>query len=193
MLHDKLNSVKSELTSGTIIYTHYVSGVVDEIKRFLEQENLTYAEFTGESKDGLQLFLDRAVDILIGSSTIGTGLDGLQKICSKMVIVSLPWTYAAYIQLLGRIYRQGSVYNKIKVIIPQIVLNADVRWSYDKYRMDIIQYKKTIGDAVLEGIFPDDKISSPSVMFAEAIESLHEWIKLLSLEEIDAGCVVERT
>jgi superfamily II DNA or RNA helicase len=177
LINDKLHAVKNELTTGTIIYTHYVAGIVPYIKNFLRSQNLTYAEYTGENKDDLQKFINGDVDILIGSSTIGTGLDGLQKVCNKLIILNLPWTHAAYIQLLGRIYRQGSIYDKIKVIIPQILFEheGDI-WSYDKYRIDKIGFKKTLGDAVLDGVFPEEKISSPSVMFAEAIKALNNWI-----------------
>ena len=43
---------------------------------------------------------------------------------NKMIIVSLPWTDADYTQLKGRIYRQGSVFNRVEFVIPQIVINA---------------------------------------------------------------------
>ena len=58
------------------------------------------------------------VDVLIASSRIGTGVNGLQYVCNKLIINALPWTNAEYEQLVGRLFRQGSRFDKVDVIIP---------------------------------------------------------------------------
>jgi hypothetical protein len=115
----------------------------------------------------LDLFKKGKVDILIGSVPVGTGVDGLQYVCNRMVVVSLPWTSADYEQLIGRLYRQGSAFDKVEVIIPQVVLahNGEI-WSWDKLRLHRIQYKKTLADAALDGVIPEGELASPETMLS---------------------------
>jgi len=63
--------------------------------------------YTGEDKTGLDGFLEGDIDVLIGSSAIGTGVGGLQRVCSRLIVNVLRWTAAEFEQLKGRIYRQG--------------------------------------------------------------------------------------
>jgi hypothetical protein len=64
--------------------------------------------YTGSDKSGLRPFLERRVDVLIGSKPVGTGLDGSQMVCDRIIMVSLPWTSAEQEQIEGRVRRQGS-------------------------------------------------------------------------------------
>ncbi len=89
---------------------------------------------TGGTDDvDLKEFLkpDGNIDVLIASSRIGTGVNGLQYVCNKLIINSLPWTNAEYEQLIGRLYRQGSRFDQVRVIIPVTfaMVNGE-RWSY---------------------------------------------------------------
>ena len=81
----------------------------------------------GRRQERLAAIHKGKVDVLIGSVPVGTGVDGLQYVCNRLIIVSLPWTSAEYEQLVGRLYRQGSVFDKVEVIIPQVVLRAQRR------------------------------------------------------------------
>ena len=67
-----------------------------------------------------EIFLDGDLDVLIASSTVGTGVDGLQHVCNRLIINSLPWTHEEYEQLKGRIYRQGQKNESVEIIIPLI-------------------------------------------------------------------------
>jgi hypothetical protein len=97
----------------------------------------------------------------------------------------LPWTSAEYEQLIGRLYRQGSAFDKVEVIIPQVVLeyNGDI-WSWDKMRMHRIQYKKTLADAALDGVIPQGELASPETMFKQAREALQAWITRIENEGV---------
>ena len=64
------------------------------------------------------LSFKRDIDFLIGSSAIGTGIDGLQDVGGRIIINVLPWTTAEFDQLKGRIYRQGQRDDKVQMIIP---------------------------------------------------------------------------
>ena len=185
LLDAKIDTIVSSLRKGTLIYTHYLTGLISPLRRAIEKAGFKVGLFTGEDKSGLDLFKKGKVEILIGSVPVGTGVDGLQYICNRMVVVSLPWTSAEYEQLIGRLYRQGSVFDKVEVIIPQVVLehNGDI-WSWDKMRMHRIQYKKTLADAALDGVIPQGELASPETMFKQAREALQAWTTRIENEGV---------
>jgi hypothetical protein len=96
LLPVKLDAVAQQICQGTLVYTHYVEGMVGPIRAYLERRGFKVGLYTGEDKSGLEPFKARAVDVLIGSRPVGTGLDGLQKVCDRIVMLSLPWTSAEY-------------------------------------------------------------------------------------------------
>jgi superfamily II DNA or RNA helicase len=190
LLKAKLPSIIGILRKGTLIYTHYVKEFIEILQREIKQINLSVGLFTGEWKQERDKWKDEfckgKLDILIGSAPIGTGVDGLQKVCNRLVIVSLPWTNAEYEQLIGRLYRQGSHFDKIEVIIPQVVLSHNGEtWSWDKMRMNRINYKKNLADAALDGVIPQGELASPEIMQKKALEALKAWIN-----RIEEGNVV---
>jgi hypothetical protein len=64
-------------------------------------------------------------------------------------VATLPWTSAGREQLIGRLYRQDSLFGHGDVIIPQVVPGTgDNTWSWDTQHHDHIRYKKTLADAV---------------------------------------------
>ncbi len=190
LLDAKMETIIASLKKGTLIYTHYLTGLVTPLKHAIELAGYKVGMFTGEDKSGLDLFKKGKVDVLIGSVPVGTGVDGLQYVCNRMIIVSLPWTSAEYEQLIGRLYRQGSAFDKVEVIVPQVMLehNGDI-WSWDKMRMNRIQYKKTLADAAMDGVIPEAELSSPEMMFKKAREALQTWIERI---EQDGIAIIDR-
>lgn len=180
LLKSKIPSIIELCKPSTIIYSQYVEEIFDQISYAVKAAGMTVARFNGNDKTGLDLFKQRKVDVLIGSSSLGTGVDGLQYVCNRLIIACLPWTSAGYEQLLGRIYRQGSKFNEVEVFIPQVVLsnNGDM-WSWDKQRLNRIKYKKTLADATVDGIIPEANLVEPSKMLAEAKKALDEWVARL--------------
>ena len=69
-----------------MIYTHYLEGIADFLRDEIEKEGFLVGMFTGEDKSGLEEFKNGSLDILIGSRTIGTGVNGLQNVCKKIII-----------------------------------------------------------------------------------------------------------
>ena len=177
LLKAKLPWILAEVTPKTIFYTQFVTGIVEPIKLACEQKGLRVGVFTGEEKSGLSAFQRGEVDILIGSSPVGTGVDGLQKVCNRMIFISLPWTAAEYEQVVGRLYRQGSNFDKVEVVVPQVVLR-DARgseWSWDKTRWERVQWKRTLADAAVDGVVPRGQLPSKAEMQAQSIMALTEW------------------
>lgn len=190
LLDAKIETIIAALKKGTLVYTHYLTGLVIPLRQAIEKAGFKVGVFTGDDKSGLKLFTAGKVDVLIGSAPVGTGVDGLQYVCNRMIVVSLPWTSAEYEQLIGRLYRQGSVFEKVEVIVPQVILehNGDI-WSWDKMRMNRIQYKKTLADAAMDGVIPEGELSSPDTMFKKAREALQAWITRI---EQDGVAIIER-
>lgn len=185
LLKAKLKSIVEVTKPGTIIYSYYVEGMVPMLVKAVQEAGFKVGVFNGEDKTGLELFKKGKVDVLIGSSALGTGVNGLQYVCNRLIIACLPWTSAAYEQLLGRIYRQGSKYKEVEVFIPQVVLDDNgVEWSWDKQRESRIQYKRTLADAAVDGAIPEANLVNPTLMLSEAKKTLDEWIARLESGKI---------
>ena len=182
----KLPTIISEIKKGTIIYSHYITGIKTVLKNELVKNNITYGIFDGNDKTGLKLFKDKKIDVLIASSSIATGVDELQNVCNKMIIVTLPWTSAAYEQLVARIYRQGSNFENIEIVIPQVVLNSSSSgiWSWDHQRMDRIENKKTLADVAVDGVIPNGKEITQSKLLKLSKDALSKWINRLEEGDI---------
>jgi superfamily II DNA or RNA helicase len=185
LLRAKLNTIIELCKPGTVIYSLFVEEIFDMISSAVKASGLRVARFNGDDKTGLELFKQGKVDVLIGSSALGTGVDGLQYVCNRLIIVCLPWTSAGYEQLLGRIYRQGSKFTEVEVFIPQVTLmnNGDT-WSWDKQREARIKYKKTLADAAVDGVVPEANLASTSLMLAEAKKALNEWVTRLESGDV---------
>lgn len=155
----RLNAVEDKIQPGTIIYTHYVEGIVDVAADFVRSLGLSVAQYTGEEtakvRENIQSqFVKGDIDVLIGSSAMSVGVDGLQERCNRMIFLSLPWTYAAYEQIIGRIYRTGSRFESVEIVIPQ-VLTTSHKCTYDTFRWGLLRDKRTLAECATEGIMPN--------------------------------------
>lgn len=169
-----------------LIYTHYVDGIVATLREALVNAGLRVGMLTGETDDDdLKEFrkADGKVDVLIASSRVGTGVNGLQFVCQKLIINALPWTNAEYDQLVGRLYRQGSKFDKVQVIIPvTFAMVNGQRWSYCDSKLHRLEYKKSIADAAVDGVVPEGNLRTP----AQAQQDIMGW-----LARLEGGTVTE--
>jgi hypothetical protein len=177
----RLPTILAHLAPGekAVIYTHYVDGIAGTLRDAIYAAGYRVGLLTGGT-DGADLeeFLkpDGNVDVLIASSRIGTGVNGLQYVCNKLIINSLPWTNAEYEQLIGRLYRQGSCFDKVRVIIPVTfaMVNGE-RWSYCESKLHRLEYKKSIADAAVDGVVPEGNLRTP----AQAQQDIIDWLARL--------------
>lgn len=172
----RLPEIKKHIKSKTLIYTHYVEEICHTLKEEIEKDGWKVAFFTGEDKSGLKRFIEDDIDVLIGSSAIGTGVDGLQNVCNRLIVNILPWTHAEFEQLKGRIYRQGQKATEVDIIIP--LTHAEVNgenWSWCDSKWKRIQFKKSIADACVDGVVPEGHLRSP----AQAYQDTMNWLKRL--------------
>ena len=167
----------------TLIYTLYVDEIDKMLYDALTAKGLKVGLYTGDDKSGLAGFVDGDVDVLIGSSAIGTGVDGLQHVCNQLIINVLPWTNAEYEQLVGRIYRQGQKAHTVDVVIPitYATVNGE-RWSYCESKLRRIEYKRSIADAAVDGAVPEGNLRTP----AQAQRDVMSW-----LDRLDRGETAE--
>ena len=191
LLSAKIDTIIAHLKTGTLIYTHYVKCLVEPLRKAIAAAGYKVGLYTGvedtkERDSAKQKFIAREIDILIGTAPIGTGVDGLQYVCDRLIIASLPWTHAEYEQLVGRIYRQKSSFAKVEVIIPQVILDhqGDI-WSWDRqYRWSRIQWKKSLADTAIDGVIPKGELASEKVVLQKAGEALQTWIDRVESGEI---------
>ncbi len=138
--------------------------------------------YTGEDKSGLEGFLEGDVDVLIGSSAIGTGVDGLQQVCNRLIVNVLPWTAAEFEQLKGRIYRQGQGRENVTLIVPLTYAEVNgQRWSWCESKMQRLRFKKSIADAAVDGVVPEGHLRTP----AQAYQDVMAWLERLETGEVE--------
>ena len=177
----RIPTIVEHLTPGekTLIYTHYVDGISDQLREAVLDAGLRPGLFTGKSDDSDLIEFKKPngnVDVLIASSRVSTGVDGLQHVCNKLIINSLPWTNAEYEQLRARLWRQGSKFEKVHVIIPvtYAYVNGE-RWSYCESKLHRLEYKKSIADAAVDGVVPEGNLRTP----AQAQQDIMGWLARL--------------
>jgi hypothetical protein len=176
----RIPAILKELRPKTIIYTHYVEGIVDQLKEAIEAEGWTVGFHMGGDKSGRNSFIDGSIDILIASSAMATGVDGFQRVCDRLILNIPPWTSAELEQLEGRLNRQGQVHDTLTILIPVTYgLDDGERWSWDEGRLARLQNKQTIADAAVDGVMPESQLRSES----QAFRDLRKWLERLKSGE----------
>lgn len=186
LLPAKLEAIRDFVQPGTIIYTHYVDEITHPTCAAVSAHGLSVGRYTGSDKSGLDEFLAGNIDVLVGSSPVGTGLDGLQKVARRIIVLCLPWTSAEFEQIIGRIRRQGSIFKKVEVIIPQVMFHINEEtWSWDQIRMSAIEHKRTLSDCVLDGRLPETICIDKTALLQKSQQALERWIAQVKKREMD--------
>ena len=172
----RLPIIISQIRRKTLIYTHYVQGIDRILRDALVEAGWSVGFYTGEDKSGLEAFIEGDLDVLIGSSAISTGVDRLQHVCNRLIVNVLPWTAAEFEQLKGRIFRQGQVSDQVTMVIPLTYAEVNgVRWSWCEAKMQRLRFKKSVADAVVDGVVPEGHLRSP----AQAYQDVMVWLERL--------------
>jgi superfamily II DNA/RNA helicase len=163
-----------------ILFTKYVTGMVDIIAEQLSKNGISYTYYTGSLKQGLRnKEFEGNQQVLIASSAISEGIDRLQHICNNLWIVGYPWTDSEREQVIGRVYRKGQRKN---VSILNFLANIN-GYDYDRrIKLDRLDRKKTFSTTILEGVFPNKNIKRAKSDFNRAVDSM---IKGESVEDSD--------
>jgi Hypothetical methyltransferase/Probable Zinc-ribbon domain/Helicase conserved C-terminal domain len=172
----RLPVIREHVRRKTLIYTHYIQGIDRLIRDALQEDGWKVGFYTGEEKSGLNEFIEGDLDVLIGSSAIATGLDGLQQVCSRLIVNVLPWTAAEFDQLKGRIFRQGQREASVTMVIPLTYAAVNGQhWSWCESKMQRLRFKRSIADAAVDGIVPEGHLRTP----AQAYQDLMAWLERL--------------
>ncbi len=176
----RIPEILKELRSKTIIYTHYVEGIVEQLKEAVEAAGWTVGFHIGGDKSGRNSFIDGSTDILIASSAMAVGVDGFQRICDRLILNIPPWTSAELEQLEGRLNRQGQSHDTLTIIMPVTYgFDDGEQWSWDEGRLARLQNKQTIADAAVDGVMPEGKLRTES----QAFRDLRGWLDRLKAGE----------
>lgn len=84
------------------------------------------------------------VFLFANMQSAGTGVDGLQEVCSEMLILELPWKPSEIDQVIGRLNRSGQKFSTNV----NYMLNFD---SIDSSMWNMLQFKKRVTEAVNKG------------------------------------------
>ena len=131
LTYARIPEIVKQISDQTIIYTEYVEDIIQNISDAVEQAGYTYALYTGSDRSGRKKFLDKKVQVLIASRPLSVGVDGLQKICNRLIINTLPWTNAQYQQLLGRLVRRGQIRDVVQVYVIRATIDG---YPYDELK-----------------------------------------------------------
>ena len=177
----RLPVILKHIRRKTLIYTYYVEEIDKILRKALEAENWKVGFYTGEDKSGLDGFINGDLDVLIGSAAIGTGVDGLQQVCDRLIVNVLPWTAAEFEQLKGRIYRQGQQSSTVTMVLPLTFAEINGQhWSWCESKMHRLDFKKSVADAAVDGVVPEGQLRSP----AQAYHDVLAWLKRLETGDL---------
>jgi hypothetical protein len=176
----RIPAILKELRPKTIVYTHYVDGIIDQLKEAIEAEGWTVGFHMGGDKSGRNNFIDGSIDVLIASSAMATGVDGFQRVCDRLILNIPPWTSAELEQLEGRLNRQGQIHDTLTILMPVTYgLDDGERWSWDEGRLARLQNKQTVADAAVDGVMPEGQLRTES----QAFRDLRKWMERLKTGE----------
>ena len=122
------------LQNGVYVSKKWQEGGFDKIKKYLVKElgytenEVSLVKGTGMSIQDKEReknkFLSGESTVLIGSSTISTGVD-LQNNASSLFLASFDWNPTDNEQISGRIHRQGNRFANVRIVYPMVENSAD--------------------------------------------------------------------
>lgn len=130
----------------------------------------TGSESIKQKNDNKEKFISGATKLMIISLRSGVGLDGLQKVCSTVVVGELDWSPKVHEQLIGRVDRDGQL---DPVTALYLVANA----GSDPFIVDLLAIKSNQSSRIidpLDGITIQHSDDSRIKLLAEAVLSKHK-------------------
>lgn len=100
-----------ESTTSVLIYCDHAT-IAEAVSKYLDSAGFDHVLVTGKTKPAvkseyIQLFREGKTPTLVGTKTLATGTDGLDKVCDTLVILHDTQDNALRTQLIGRILPRG--------------------------------------------------------------------------------------
>ena len=173
-----------------ILFTKYVTGMVDVMAEELERNNISYTFFTGTRKEGLDEGLGaeffNGSRVLIASSAVAEGIDKIQDHCNNVWFVGHGWTSTERQQVIGRVYRTGQ---RKPVSIVNFVAKIN-DYDYDqRVKIDRIDTKQMYHDMIVNGEYPDDYIKNKQEKWSAVVTDLIAGEKVSGQRILDTGMI----
>jgi len=147
----------------TLIYTQKKTGFVAPLLKALRAAGWKAGEYSGDVHTDLNEFIEGDLDVLVGTDAIATGTDGLQRVCDRLIIFTLPWTAALFDQIRGRVFRQGQSSKKVEIFITSAYADTDNgRWEWDKLKLRRLKHKSDLASAAVDGEIADKNLITPA-------------------------------
>lgn len=209
----KFDNYKQYLGKGVVIFTQYTYGdyILNLLKSKVENEGYSCAIYSGGCKetddgtDSINAFVNGKFDVLIGTTSMTTGVDGLQKVCNKLILHNIPAVWSEFHQLIGRFDRTGSNFEKegVDVYVPMVVFNLEDgnTVSFDKRRWNLCMYRKTKDDITKGGHLDEISVVEKEKLVDEVIDKLKNNYELtqvfrrpieIDIDEFDTDVVRNR-
>ena len=151
-----------------LVFTSAIDGVVLPAIHALSRAGIRAVMHTGEIKQdsygrsSVSAFMhDPEVKVLVAStSTLATGFDGLQRICSRVLFLTSPWTAVEREQAIARVLRPGQLAAAVEVgtVVASLAdpdSDSGDDWSLDEQRLERITSKRSAAAAVCDGVIPE--------------------------------------
>ncbi len=111
----------------TLVYANH-STVAEALDRSLDTTRITHGLVTGSTTTKqkelmLQRFRDGKLSVLVGTASLATGTDGLDKVCDNLVILDDTDDAALRRQLIGRIMPRGESVDSSMKKVSRFVLS----------------------------------------------------------------------
>lgn len=111
-IYDALTDLVGNAAGPVLIFANH-STVVEHLDTCLDEYGVKSAIVTGKTpakkkEERISAFRDGVLDVLVGTSTLATGTDGLDKVCDMLIILDDTDDDALRRQLIGRIMPRGA-------------------------------------------------------------------------------------
>lgn len=179
--------------SKSVIFITCIKNTLKPLCQWLATNNFKFSVFTGDVKeaqdegfrDSLDEFIRGDSEVLVATiQCAGTGIDGLQSVCNNAVFFQLPWTSTEFEQAIGRLDRDGTDFDSVRIHVPitDIALPDGQRWSWCRSKLDRIESKRDIAKAAVDGEIPD---AATLITTSEASKYWLKWLE--KLDEVNHG------
>lgn len=110
-IYDQLVYLAGQAATPVLIYANH-STVADALGKTLHMHGVKHAVVKGSTpkkkKDAyISAFRDRVLDVLVGTASLATGTDGMDKMCDTLIILDDTDDDSLRRQLIGRIMPRG--------------------------------------------------------------------------------------